>query len=126
MTVEHEWFMNISHWNRNSNFEIDKDLMASIEDSIIFQEEDSDTGGTEDDTIGDWEQVSDDVTDLLDVPTRSGYSSTVSHIQTMSYPGQPPEQLTASGFVTSAATSFMSLFRGGDPKSWCHKRTPHN
>ena len=91
--------------------------MASIEDSIIFQEEDSDTGGTEDDTIGDWEQVSDDVTDLLDVPTRSGYSSTVSHIQTMSYPGQPPEQLTASGFVTSAATSFMSLFRGGDQKS---------
>lgn len=104
--------------NRNSNFEIDKDLMASIEDSIIFQEEDSDTGGMEDEMINDWEQVSEDVTYVTDVPARSGYSSTLSNIQTMSYPGQPPEQLTASGFVTSAATSFMSLFRGGDHKSW--------
>lgn len=102
---------------RNSNFEIDKDLMASIEDSIIFQEEDSDTGGTEDEMINDWEQVSEEVTYVTDVPARSGYSSTLSNIQTMSYLGQPPEQLTASGFVTSAATSFMSLFRGGDHKS---------
>lgn len=91
--------------------------MASIEDSIIFQEEDSDTGGTEDEMISDWEQVSEEVTYVTDVPARSGYSSTLSNIQTMSYPGQPPEQLTASGFVTSTATSFMSLFRGGDHKS---------
>lgn len=91
--------------------------MASIEDSIIFQEEDSDTGGMEDEMINDWEQVSEDVTYVTDVPARSGYSSTLSNIQTMSYPGQPPERLTASGFVTSAATSFMSLFRGGDHKS---------
>jgi hypothetical protein len=105
------------HWNRNSNFEIDKELMASIEDSIIIQEEESDSGGVEDELISDWEQVSEDVADIADVPARTGYSSTVSNIQTMSYPGQPPEQLTASGFVTTAATSFMSLFRGGDQKS---------
>ncbi|XP_061174725.1 beclin 1-associated autophagy-related key regulator-like [Saccostrea echinata] len=102
---------------RNSNFEIDRNLMASIEDSVILQEEDSDTGGGEDELISDWEQVTEDVSDMSDVPTRAGYSSTISNIQTMSYPGQPPEQLTASGFVTTAATSFMSLFRGGDQKS---------
>ncbi|KAK3093517.1 hypothetical protein FSP39_016691 [Pinctada imbricata] len=108
---------------RNCSFEINQDLMESIEGSVILQEEDSDatTADESPDLAGEWEEVHDEFSDNYDtiVPSRgAGYSSALASIQTMSYPNAPSEtsQLTASGFVTSAASSLMSLFRGGDKR----------
>ena len=116
--------MNQTSFYRNSSFEINQDLMESIEGSVILQEDDSDatTADEDPDISGEWEQVHDEFSENYDtiVPSRAGaFSSTLSSIQTMSYPNPPPSdpsQLTASSFMTSAASSLMSLFRGGDKR----------
>lgn len=89
-------------------FEVDDDLIQSIEEAGQSEESDDDQVMTEDD--GDleleWERVPHELPEM-DIPTRSGHSSTAQSNRTEIN----TRSMTSESLMTSAVASMTSLWR---------------
>lgn len=108
---------------RLCSFEVNEDLMKSIDELCSsYEEEDEKTSvfDNEDDLSPDWDCLPDDVPDMVEIQASRSELGVASNIQYTSYPhhtsSSEASQLSASALVSSAAASLASFFNRATDK----------